>query len=66
MYINKWFLAQKEKTLKDQKKKDKKSTSVIRRKVTSFTSKCITYPNFFIFVQIAVSPFLRRLETISS
>ena len=36
IYINKWYIAQKEKAVKDQAKKDKTSKSVIRRKVSIY------------------------------
>ena len=39
IYINKWYLASKEKIIREQAKKAKASKSVIRRKVTAYNSK---------------------------
>lgn len=39
IYINKWYLAQKELAIKQQQQRDKQSKSVIRRKVTSYKNR---------------------------
>ena len=39
IYINKWYVAQKEKSVRDRAQKAKHSKSVIRRKVTVYNSK---------------------------
>ena len=44
IYINKWYIAQKEKAVKDQAKKDKTSKSVIRRKVSIYEGTNPPYP----------------------
>ena len=36
IYINKWYIAQKDKVVREQAKKDKSSKSVIRRKVSVY------------------------------
>jgi len=48
IYINKWFVAQKERVQRDQAKKAKASKSVIRRKVTVYNSKYSSFkPSIF-------------------
>ena len=71
IYINKWYIAQKDKAVKDQAKKDKTSKSVIRRKVSIYegtnpSSPACSYFRAILFFHISFLFFIVQVVALHS
>ena len=72
IYINKWYIAQKDKAVKDQAKKDKTSKSVIRRKVSIYegtnpsSPACSYFSCNFVFFHISFLFFIVQVVALHS